>query len=462
MQVLPHKTQPFRSAKTLYQHLATVQHTLSTAPTLLTLEVDLPPLDPLWVVECARQSGVAHFYLENPHTDEFIVGMDIADRQTAAGYQRFQQLRVALDRHCAAYPAAQNRHYFCSFTFFDQPDPNPPGFAPAELILPRWQIMRRRHTQRAIANLLLSAHTHLDPLTDQLWHQYQRLSGVPRLSLSPLLPSLRHLWQRTDYQNFQESVVAALQAIQQQQVKKLVLAHALDVTAPLPLNLPQSLHHLRLCHPHCYTFSASNGQGHTFLGASPETLLHIDAQRLRTDALAGSAARGTTPFNDTKLAQVLLNSPKERHEHQIVVDFLRDRLTQLHIRPQHPSSPRILKLTNIQHLYTPITGTVPAHGHPLDILAHLHPTPAVAGIPPQRALSLIQQHEAVERSLYAAPIGWLDTQGNARFVVGIRSALLKGNQARLYAGAGIVSGSNPEREEAEIQLKLQALLNALA
>ncbi|MEO1211688.1 MAG: isochorismate synthase [Cyanobacteria bacterium J06638_20] len=461
MQVLPHKTQPFRSAKNLYQHLATSQSTLSKASTLFSLEVDLPTLDPLWVVECALQSGVAHFYLENPYLEESIVGMDIADRQTAAGYQRFQQLRVAFDRHCAVYPATQNRHYFCNFTFFDQTTTTTPGFAPADLLLPRWQIIRRGHTQRAIVNLLLSSHTDLDNLIDTLWQQYQRLSAAPNSVLSPLLPSLRRLWQRTEYQNFQDSVVAALQAIHQKQVKKLVLAHALDVVASLPLNVSQSLHHLRLCHPHCHTFSVSHGQGHTFLGASPETLLHIDSQGLRTDALAGSAARGTSPDMDAKLAQVLLNSPKERHEHQIVVDFLRDRLAQLQIHPHYPVSPRILKLTNIQHLYTPITGKMPSHCHPLDILAHLHPTPAVAGIPPQRALRLIQQHEAVERSLYAAPIGWLDTKGNARFVVGIRSALLKDNQARLYAGAGIVSGSNPAREEAEIQLKLQALLNAL-
>jgi len=462
MQVLPHKTQPFRTSKTLYHHLKTFQSSLSTPSTLVTLNLDLPTVDPLWVVECALHAGVAHFYLENPHTEEFIVGMDIADRQTAAGNQRFAQLRHSLDRHLSIHPANQNRHYFCNFTFFDQPDTDHLGFAPAELVLPRWQVIQKGQRQRAIANLFLSPHTNLEQLTDTLWQQYQRLSTAPHLNLAPLMPSLRQLWQRTEHQNFQNSVVKALQAIEQQQVQKLVLAHALDVTAPLPLNLSQSLHHLRLCHPHCYVFSVSNGQGHTFLGASPETLLHIDRQEMRTDALAGSAARGATAASDAQLAQALLDSPKERHEHQIVVDFLCDRLAQLQICPHHAPSPRILKLTNIQHLYTPITGIVPSHCHPLDILAHLHPTPAVAGIPPQRALSLIQQHEAVGRSLYAAPIGWLDTQGNAQFIVGIRSALLKGNQARLYAGAGIVSGSNPEREEAEVQLKLQALLNALA
>jgi menaquinone-specific isochorismate synthase len=98
---------------------------------------------------------------------------------------------------------------------------------------------------------------------------------------------------------------------------------------------------------------------------------------------------------------------------------------------------------------------------PLHLLAHLHPTPAVAGISRDAACDYIWQQEPFERSLYAAPLGWIDSEGNAEFVVGIRSALLNGPQARLYAGAGIVRGSDPDRELAEIQLKLRALLQTL-
>jgi menaquinone-specific isochorismate synthase len=120
-----------------------------------------------------------------------------------------------------------------------------------------------------------------------------------------------------------------------------------------------------------------------------------------------------------------------------------------------------LQLSNIQHLQTPIHASVPAHVHLLDVVAELHPTPAVAGVPREIACDIIRRHERFERSLYAAPIGWVDHQGNGEFAVGIRSALINGQEARLYAGAGIVAGSDPDRELAEIQLKLQALLNAL-
>ena len=99
--------------------------------------------------------------------------------------------------------------------------------------------------------------------------------------------------------------------------------------------------------------------------------------------------------------------------------------------------------------------------HPLEIVAKLHPTPAVAGVARDIAMKEIRRYESFERGLYAAPLGWVDYQGNSEFIVGIRSALIDGSSARLYAGAGIVEGSDPDKELAEIQLKLQALLKAL-
>jgi menaquinone-specific isochorismate synthase len=112
-------------------------------------------------------------------------------------------------------------------------------------------------------------------------------------------------------------------------------------------------------------------------------------------------------------------------------------------------------------LWTPIRARIPRDIHLLKILAQLHPTPAVAGVPRDIALQQIRGCESCDRSLYAAPLGWIDRTGNGEFAVGIRSALIDGDRAILYAGAGIVAGSEPEKELAEIQLKLQALLNAL-
>ena len=136
------------------------------------------------------------------------------------------------------------------------------------------------------------------------------------------------------------------------------------------------------------------------------------------------------------------------------------RLRSLGLKPQQLPL-QLLRLSNIQHLWTPIYAHLPADIEPLEIVAQLHPTPAVAGVPTETACEKIRHYEKFDRSLYAAPLGWVDDRGNSEFIVGIRSALIDGDCARLYAGAGIVSGSNPAKEFAEVQLKLESLLEAL-
>ncbi|NJO19634.1 MAG: isochorismate synthase [Spirulinaceae cyanobacterium RM2_2_10] len=267
---------------------------------------------------------------------------------------------------------------------------------------------------------------------------------APDLSFHPFVPATR----------------AALAAIQAEQLSKIVLAQPLDVVAAGALDPIATLARLRQHYPDCTCFSLSNGRGSYFLGASPERLASIRDRHLVVDALAGSAPRGRDAIEDARFAQQLLNSDKDRREHQAVSHYLSEQLQSLGLRPQ--LAPRQLRqLSNIQHLWTPITAQLPAQVQPLEVVAQLHPTPAVAGVPTAAACEQIRHYENFERGLYAAPIGWLDMQGNSEFVVGIRSALLSGARARLYAGAGIVAGSDPDREQAEVQLKLQAMLAAL-
>jgi menaquinone-specific isochorismate synthase len=254
----------------------------------------------------------------------------------------------------------------------------------------------------------------------------------------------------------------ALEAIRASYFHKIVLSHAIDIRSPQAVNWASSLNNLRHLNPDCYIFSTSNGQGQVFIGASPERLLSLHNSKLIADALAGSAPRGMTELEDAQYARHLLRSKKELHEHQIVIDFIQQQLLGLGLKPQRTSAqPRLLQLPNIQHLRTPIQATVPEHVHLLKILADLHPTPAVAGTPREVSCQEIRRFESFERGLYAAPLGWVDYQGNGEFVVGIRSALIDGCHARLYAGAGIVAGSDPDQELVEINLKFQALLKAL-
>jgi menaquinone-specific isochorismate synthase len=121
----------------------------------------------------------------------------------------------------------------------------------------------------------------------------------------------------------------------------------------------------------------------------------------------------------------------------------------------------LMKLRNVQHLFTPIVGRVDRGRSILDLVARLHPTPAMGGFPREPALEIIRRFEGMDRGWYAAPVGWMDARGEGEFAVAIRSALLHGAEATLFAGCGLVVGSDPEREYAESCLKLRPVLAAL-
>ncbi|XQQ06306.1 MAG: isochorismate synthase [Leptolyngbya sp. IPPAS B-1204] len=353
--------------------------------------------------------------------------------------------------------------FFSSFTFFDHNRTVDSPFPPATVFLPRWQIVRWQEASFVIVNWEIDTASRIGELTQTIWNQLQKLQLIQYdgFYLAEDQKARLNRWEIIETHDFQSTVSSALQSIHQQAYKKLVLAHAIDVCSNLPFQWSRSLHHLRQLHPDCCVFSTGNGNGQRFIGASPERLLSIRNRKLITDALAGSASRGRTAVEDVDFANRLFNSEKERREHQLVVEFIAQQLTALGLHPRYAEVPALLRLSNIQHLHTPIQAVLPAHLHPLQLLTALHPTPAVAGMPRQTACEQILHYEQFDRSLYAAPLGWVDAHGNAEFIVGIRSALLDGNRARLYAGAGIVAGSDPERELAEVKLKLQALLRGL-
>ncbi len=437
-------------------------------PKVASITLGIPVVDPLQVIHHLMQPNELHFYVENREDGRAIAAINTTLTHQSEGNQRFataQQFTQNWLQHLiteAEHLPWAMPQFFSNFTFFDQEPTS--CFAPATVFLPQWQIIRSHEQCALVANFLVDFQSNSDQIANKVWQQFQTVSKLQHDCLifanilSPLDLGKTEQWQ-TD--RFRSAVVAALESIQNQQLHKLVLAHAVDVRSPLPFQWAHSLHNLRQRHPDCTVFSVGNGKGQSFIGASPERILSIHNHQLVTDALAGSSPRGRSAVEDAELAQRLMSSDKERREHQVVVDFIVQRLVHLGLQPTFANSPIILPLSNIQHLHTPIHAAVPNHIHPLEILASLHPTPAVAGMPRETACQQIRQYENFGRSLYAAPLGWLDAQGNAEFIVGIRSALLDGHCARLYAGAGIVEGSDPDRELAEIKLKFQTLLQAL-
>lgn len=471
MQAIPERANLFQSPQNLYQFLLDCQQkTLENSrPHLVSLSLEIPPADPLAVIHEIGDSHQRSFYFENSSREEAVAAIDSALHFTLEGGQRFSRAQDFIRSWLAStittgplhLPFA-GPHFFCSFTFFEQNRPEDSAFPPATVFLPRWQVARRKNRCVFVANFPVSSEVNISLLSQAIWQKIRDVKAVNQTVIKPSDSDNKIALKSDRYpEKYKDAVRSAVKSIQANQYRKIVLAHAIDVSSQTPFHIVHSLNQLRRLHPDCYIFATGNGKGQTFIGASPERLVSLHDWHLTTDALAGSAPRGKTPAEDTDLAQALLNSEKDRHEHQVVIDFIVERLSRLGLAPQLSSPARLLQLANIQHLWTPIHARVPAEISLLDIVGELHPTPAVAGVPRDIACEEIRRYETFDRSLYAAPLGWVDPQGNGEFIVGIRSAIIDGCRARLFAGAGIVAGSAPEKELAEIQLKLQALLKAL-
>jgi isochorismate synthase len=243
-------------------------------------------------------------------------------------------------------------------------------------------------------------------------------------------------------------------------LEKVVLARAEQLEADQAVDPAIVLRNLTAAYPGCTVFAVGHREA-CFLGATPERLISLHGGSASTMALAGSIARGATPREDQQLADRLLRDPKERAEHAVVVGALRDGLAQVCTRIVADAEPRVHKLQNVQHLLTPLRGQVTAGRGVLDLVERLHPTPAVGGFPRQPALELIRAFEGLDRGWYAGPIGWLNRDGEGDFVVGLRSALVRGASATLFAGCGIVADSNAAAEYTESGWKLRPMRAAL-
>ena len=246
------------------------------------------------------------------------------------------------------------------------------------------------------------------------------------------------------------AVEALLQAIGSGDVEKVVLARRLRVRASQALNVPAMLRRLRERYPNATIFAVRHST-YTFLGASPERLVSLEGRRVQASAIAGTAANGGS-------GEALLADEKERWEHDIVVKALRNGLGPVCDELEIPSFPVVMQLPGIQHLYTPVRGHTRVPRTVLDLVQRLHPTPAVGGTPRARALELQRAHEPFNRGWYAGPLGWMDGSGSGDFIVALRSALVHDDHADLFAGCGLVVGSDSEREWAEAELKLGPML----
>jgi menaquinone-specific isochorismate synthase len=439
-------------------------------PILVSITIEVGDLDPLAILESIFEPDERHFYAERPSEGWAIAGAESVLGFSTSGPGRFAACQRFIDEALGSAIAVGDQdipfggpHFFAAFSFLDAVGPGEP-FEAACVFVPRWQVARRDGRTAAVANLLVEGDSQTDSLAAKVWRAHSKFRSFD--FPSPELPdgrtgvasSVDEVGGRRSYES---AVSRAVGRISRGEFEKIVLARAKDVRAADPLHPLRMLNGLRQRFPDCNSFSVANGRGQSFIGASPELLLRVEGSTAFTEALAGSAGRGSTASEDAALGKRLLHSEKDLREQRIVLDSILRGLAPLDLDLKYSARPLLRRLSNVQHLHTPIEAKLPRGVRLLDMLGRLHPTPAVGGNPRELAVPAIAELEAFPRGLYGGALGWIDSRGSGEFIVGLRSALIDGSRARMYAGAGIVAGSSPETEFAETELKFRAMQDAL-
>ena len=439
-----------------------------TAERLLCVTLPAPAIDPIAMFEAAKELGGRALW-EQPADQFSLVALGAATEVTAYGEDRVQQLTAAW-RHLIAGAVADNAEgcplaapiAICGLAFQAGGERSGvwQGYPDALFTVPRFLFITSMESSWLVASVVVgpnddgasAVRSTLDDLSALLTRASRPMADQPPRAVTVADEDDLTWWKR--------SIAAVEREIRAGAVEKLVLAREVRVHADDPFAWGAVLRRLKDRYAACTTFAFARDDN-CFLGSTPERLVRLEGKSVRANCLAGSAPRGATEDEDRGLGHQLLHDNKELHEHALVVSALRDALEPCCAALDIPEQPRLLAMPNVQHLHTPVEGMLRDESHVLDLVARLHPTPAVGGVPQQAASSLIQAYEPFDRGWYAGPVGWFDSCGDGEFVVAIRSALLREHDALLYAGCGIVDGSDPEREYAESRLKLEPMLWAM-
>ncbi|MDX2319740.1 MAG: isochorismate synthase [Moritella sp.] len=327
--------------------------------------------------------------------------------------------------------------------------------------LPQIELTRQQDHWQLSVNLPIAKHA----ISNTGYDKLQLLTSLASL-ISPAptpLPQSYSIESRRHYPEFKQwshLVTKALTAIDQQHFAKVVLARKTVLTLNRSLSATQFLQQSRQVNQQCFHFIFAINCDDYFVGSTPERLFSRDVDKLHTEALAGTAARSLDPTEDRALASWLLNDNKNRYENRLVADDLLIRLKPrchfLHVEKY----PELIKLRKVQHLKHKITAQLMAGIDDADLLMSLQPTAAIAGLPRQPALDFIAENEPFSRGWYSGALGYIGQQ-HSEFCVAIRSARVLGNELQLFAGAGIVPGSDPMAEWQELERKTATLLTLL-
>ncbi|AHG18887.1 isochorismate synthase [Chania multitudinisentens RB-25] len=275
-----------------------------------------------------------------------------------------------------------------------------------------------------------------------------------------MLPEITRQTELPQQAQFMQMVADAVAITGNKQLEKVVLARLLEIETSKRIDRHALMMQIITQNPHGFHFHVPLEEG-ALVGASPELLLRKYGHQFHSNPLAGSIQRESDPQRDHAASEQLLTSAKDRYEHQIVTEGMRQVLSNRCRYLNIPASPELLSTTTLWHLSTPIDGEVAECAeNALSLACLLHPTPALCGTPTLAARELIEQLEPFDRELFGGIVGWCDAEGNGEWVVTIRCGTVQANQVRLFAGAGIVQDSSPQSEWHETGTKLSTILRA--
>ncbi|QYJ75548.1 MULTISPECIES: isochorismate synthase [Shewanella] len=379
-------------------------------------------------------------------TCDFFFDDRVADQQLAEVYQRQRALSYN-----------QNFRYYGGVAF-DREVEGWPEFGRARFVLPRIELRRSGKEFKLLLNLNFDGNDRLAECQAAL--QALRSLKRPKPLTPPGKVNLLGRSEYPEYPRWQQLVEQVTADKFNRHTPKVVLSRL----SQLEINDPVDPWMVLACWqgrcPSSFQFGFQFSKDRTFISCSPERLYLRRGQELFTEALAGTTLRGHTEEEDALLAKQLQEDSKNSHENQLVRQHIVEHLSPLSHYVGAEESPRIFKLPHIQHLHRAIRAELKPGINDFQLLLALHPTPAVGGLPRPSALSFIRQQEGYNRGWYAGACGYLNRH-ESEFSVAIRSALIEPGRINLFAGAGIVAGSDPEAEWQELDNKLATILSIL-
>jgi isochorismate synthase len=426
-------------------------------------------IDPCAVAFASRLASDRWFCWEEHDREFALAALGVAHEAISRGPERFRDVaaeclggETVVDEP-RGLPAGAGGVWVGGFAF----DPEGGGssawssLTPASLALPELSLCRSGDQTFLTVNAIVQPGDDPGERSAALAARLNGLRSDPLPLLDPHPTSRIEISSARPPGEFERMIAAATERIRAGEMSKIVLAREVLVSAGAAHDPAAVFGAMREQFPSCFCFCCGTPEA-AFIGASPELLLRRSGASVSTVALAGSTRRSSDPAVDDHLGEQLLRSDKDRREHAIVAERIARSLRQHAVWVEAGEEPEVVKVANIQHLATPIVAQLAEPRSAVELAGMLHPTPAVGGEPAAAALGAIAELEQMDRGWYAGPVGWMDATEDGEFCVALRSALLRDREAHLYAGVGVVAGSDPAAELAETEIKLGALLPLLS